>query len=169
MSTTDGSEQTLRIQEWLGADLEDHVITTAARDLYTLWRKKKSQTQFVSRRDMDIVELSPWIGRLAIHDYLPDLDDYICRVFGETVRRRIGIDLTRRRLSELPPEISKRMRARYDRVRGSGEPLLCHIMSFAMQLGVAEFERFPTELLILPLSRSGCDYDCTLVLSQALD
>lgn len=169
MSTTGGSEQTLRAQEWLGAALEEHLITTAARDLYTLWRKKKSLTEFVSRRDMDIVELSPWIGRLAIHDYLPDQDDYICRVFGETVRRRIGMDLTRRKLSELPPEIGKRMRARYDRVRGSGEPMLCHIMSFAMQLGLPESERFPAELLILPLSRSGSDHDCTLVLSQALD
>ncbi len=169
MSATGGSEQTLRAQEWLGASLESHVITAAARDLYALWRMKRSLAEFVSRRDMDIVELSPWIGRLAIHDYLPDLDDYICRLFGETVRRRIGMDLTRRRLSDLPPPIGQRMRARYDRVRTSGEPLLCHIMSFAMQLGLPENERFPAELLILPLSRSGCDHDCTLVLSQTLD
>jgi len=61
------------------------------------------------------------------------------------------------------------MRARYDRVRISGEPLLCHIMSFAIQLGIPENERFPAELLILPLSRSGYDNDCTLVFSQTLD
>jgi len=169
MSVTGRSDQTLQGQEWLGASLESHVITAAARDLYALWRMKRSQAEFVSRRDMDIVELSPWIGRLSVHDYLSDVDDYICRVFGESIRRRIGIDLTRRRLSELPPAIGQRMRARYDRVRIHGEPLLCHIMSFAMQLGLPEKESFPAELLVLPLSRSGCEHDCTLVLSQMLD
>jgi len=92
MSATGGSEQTLRAQEWLGTSLESHLISAAARNLYALWRMKRSHAEFVSRRDMDIVELSPWIGRLAIHDYLSDVDDYVCRLFGETVRRRIGMD-----------------------------------------------------------------------------
>lgn len=169
MSATGGPEQTLRTQEWLGASLEDHLITTAARDLYALWRMKRSQAEFVLRRDLDMAELSAWIGRLTVYDYLQDEDDYICRLFGESLRKRVGMDLTRRRFSELPTVIARRLRARYDRVRNSGEPLLCHAKTFVIQLGVALDESLPSELLALPLSRSGTEHDCILVLNQALD
>lgn len=169
MSMTGGTGQTFQVQERLGAALETHLITASTQELYALWRSKRSRDKFILRKELDIVELSPWIGRLAIHDYLSDTDDYICRLFGETLRRRIGMDMTRHKLSDMPQDIGQRMRARYDRVRISGEPLLCHIMSFAIQLGEPRNEHFPAELLILPLSRSGCEHDCILVLSQILD
>ena len=169
MSGTGESEQTLRAQEWLGASLESHVITAAARDLYALWRMKRSMAEFVSRRDMDIVELSPWIGRLTVYDYIYEEDDYLCRLFGEALRKRIGMDLTRRRFTELPAPIGERLRARYDRVRTSGLPLLCHVLTFVVELGIPQNERLPAELLALPLSRSNCGHDCILVLHQPLD
>lgn len=166
---SDGSAQPPGNREWLGPCLEEHLITGSVRDLYDLWTKKRAQNEFVPRKDMDIVELAPWIGRLTVYDYIHEEDDYLCRLFGEALRKRIGMDLTRRRFSELPAPIGERLRARYDRVRTSGLPLLCHVLTFVVELGIPQNERLPAELLALPLSRSNCGHDCILVLHQPLD
>lgn len=153
-------------QHWLGDAIDASLLTDSARDLLELWKSKKQQQAVVRRSTLMMDELVPWVGYLTIYDYLAEEEDFFCRLFGESTRRMVGLDLTRQRLKDLPPEIGGRMRARYMKVLKAGEPMLCHTMGFNYLQGRAQAEQQPIFLLILPLSRSGKDVDCMLVLNQ---
>lgn len=156
-------------QHWLGDAIAPSLLTESARSLLQLWTSKRQGQPLVRRSALMMEDLVPWLGCLTIYDYLADEDDFFCRLFGENTRRMVGIDLTRQKLSTLPPEIGGRMRARYLKVLKAGEPMLCHTMGFNFLQGRARAEQQPIFLLILPLSRSGTKVDCMLVLNQPRD
>ncbi len=153
---------------WMGDIILGHCRHPLTFSLLDLWNQKRGGNPHPQRRDLDVLDLRPWLGWLAIYDYLPDRDDYFCRLFGEHVRRTIGTDMTGRHMSEYPPDLYAAIRSQYDDVRRTGRPLLAHFMSSAVVVGEFQRARFPAEKLILPLSRSGTQLDCFLTLSLAI-
>lgn len=167
-TTPDSTEQEALNNRWMGDIILGHCRHPLTFSLLDLWNQKRGDHPHPLRSDLDVLDLRPWLGWLVIYDYLSDEDDYYCRLFGEHVRRSVGTDMTRHRMSEYPPYIHTAVREQYDDVRRTGRPLLAHYMSSAVVVGEFQRARVPAEKLILPLSRSGEGVDCFLTLSLAI-
>ena len=168
----DGVYPGIEIGLWSGASLVEHIESSDTAALFALWNRKAAAVAPapVARRDLDVLELGPWLGWLVLYDFDATRDDYRCRVFGDYVRRHLGMDMTNRFLSDYPDPIMRTVRSQYDLVRRLGEPLLLHYMSSQILDGEAVETVYPAEKLILPLSRGGnAAVDCFLTLNLSLE
>lgn len=70
--------------------------------LYRLWDSKRSARLMPARSDLPIEELTPWFGNLCIVDVLDGGGDFRYRLYGTTIAREAGFDMTGRLLSDYP-------------------------------------------------------------------
>lgn len=70
--------------------------------LYRLWDSKRGSRLMPARRDLTTEELTPWFGNLCIVDVLDGGKDFRYRLYGTTIAREAGFDMTGRLLSEYP-------------------------------------------------------------------
>ena len=76
------------------------------RSLVELWRTKRGCRTLPARRDFQIEELKPWLGRMHVIEVLPG--DFRFAVFATTSAQRVGVELTGRLISEAPvPDMAK--------------------------------------------------------------
>lgn len=153
---------------WIGEAVLYHCSHPSSIALTELWLERRGDRPFPLRKDLDVLDLRAWLGSLAIYDYSAEKDNYFCRLFGETIRRAVGTDMTRRWMSDYPDDLYQRIRGQYDMARQQRVPLLTRFISSAMIVGEFQNNRFPAEKLILPLSRTGDAVDCFLTYSIAL-
>ncbi len=70
--------------------------------LYRLWESKRGACSMPARSDLTTEELTPWFGNLCIVDVLDGGGDFRYRLYGTTIAREAGFDMTGRLLSEYP-------------------------------------------------------------------
>lgn len=154
---------------WVGAGMERYFEDPSLRRLYANWLSRRLESWPVRRQDLDPAELEPWLGFLVVYDYLPDRNDYICRVQGERAESHVGLDMQGALLSRYPEPLLSEVRGQYDRVRAAQEPLLVHFRLTAVRAGRAVSTPVRAEKLVLPLSHSDGTIDSFLAAIVTFD
>lgn len=134
--------------------------TTDARltDLYALWDRLRGDRAMPDRADLPPELLKPWLGNLALIDVAED-GGYRYRLYGSNFVLRFGVEMTKRTVDDLPPEQSAAVKADYDAVVRSGQPLVRRytggfdIIDINRRLDVKRTETW--ERLVLPLANRG--------------
>lgn len=145
-----------------GDDIDRTVSRALTRQLLAHWRARRGPRGVPSRRSIDMVELGPWIGDLAIWDFVAERDDYLCRLYGSRLVARLGVEMTRSWLRDYPAGLGPRLRAHFDRARLTGQPLLIVISHPIRPNPPDPAARVGAQKLVLPMIRSGDDADCLL-------
>lgn len=128
------------------AESIDHVDLQA---LYRYWDAKRAGRRLPSRRDMDVLEMQPWLGHLVLLDIIDGGRDFLVRIHGTVAASRAGEDLTKRPLSSSSHPVARNAMLEYRQVAEEGRPLLSK--SRIVRDGQPESVR----KLTLPLSDSG--------------
>jgi hypothetical protein len=66
------------------ADVSAEEASASARDLMAYWEARRLGRSMPSRRDLDVLDLAPWLGRLSLYEALGD-GDFRCRIRGTTM------------------------------------------------------------------------------------
>jgi hypothetical protein len=66
------------------ADVSADEASASARDLMAYWEARRLGRPMPVRRDLDVLDLGPWLGRLSLYEALGD-GDYRCRLRGTTM------------------------------------------------------------------------------------
>src|SRR4051794_25164739 len=95
------SKHTVRLLEYTTAWVEraDEIDHVDLRALYQYWTDKRGARRFPSRRQMDVLEMQPWLGHLVLLDILEGGRDFHVRIHGTVAASRVGEDMTKRSLS----------------------------------------------------------------------
>ena len=73
---------------------------SAVQTFYDYCRSIKPVADLADRVHFDPFKLRPWLGYIMILDDLPDVNDFLYRMYGTQIARQSGFDLTGRRVSE---------------------------------------------------------------------
>jgi len=125
----------------------------AARTLYAFWDAKRAGRAMPARRDIDPVEMKPWLARLMLIEVVEGGRDFRYRLVGSDVAQRLGFEATGKLQSELPaaPEILAQFQAEHRAVVESGRPgFAVHAYVSPVSDRWIKFER-----LLLPLGEAG--------------
>jgi hypothetical protein len=68
--------------------------------LFRYWDAKRGTRDMPERRDIDPLEMRPWLGRVVLYDVVEEPPDFRYRLFGSEIAERLGRDLTGRLVSE---------------------------------------------------------------------
>lgn len=134
--------------------------TTDARliELRDLWERKRGERAMPDRADFPPEILKPWLGNLLLID-VGDDGGYRYRLYGSNFVFRFGVEMTKRSVDDLPPEQSAVIRADYDEVVQSRQPLARRYTSGFEIIDInrrLETKRVETwERLVLPLASGG--------------
>ena len=79
-------------------------LTPFARMALDYWNAKRGARPMPSRRDLDPIEMKPFLPQVMLLEVIEGGQDFHCRVIGSDIRERIGFEMTGRRLSELNGE-----------------------------------------------------------------
>lgn len=115
------------------------------RELLALWRAKRGARATPTRADINTIELRPWLGNLMLLEVIDNGADMLYRVYGSALADYFGRDLTGRKLSSLPPQVSAVVSSEYRQAIVDPKPLtVTHRRS-------VQHARIPISKLILPL------------------
>jgi len=92
------------------------------RALYSYWAGKRDGRALPDRADIDPIEMKPWLGNLMLVERL-DGGDYLYRLYGSTFVNQFKVDMTGKRVNELPEKQAELLRSEYDAVVHSGIPM----------------------------------------------
>jgi hypothetical protein len=123
--------------------------------LLALWRGRAVPERLPARADFTVHDFRPWLGHLCILEVLGD--DLRYTLYGTAVVAIFGWDLTRRRLSELAPDVAERLAEEYRPVVASGVP------RFFSNRQLVRKEWAHVDKLALPLGADGAHVDRLLV------
>ncbi len=90
--------------------------------LYAYWASKRQGRSMPDRADIDPIEMKPWLGNLMLVERRDD-GDYIYRLYGSTFVNQFKVDMTGKRVSELPEKQAELLRVEYDAVVHSRMPM----------------------------------------------
>jgi hypothetical protein len=125
--------------------------------LYDYWRGIRHGRPVPLRRDFDPVDIPYLLGNVMLVEVLDRPRRYFVRVHGTEIARRVGFELSRRMLDDLPvPEYRDPAIAHFERVARTGLP------HRAMNEMVADHHVLRFEAVLLPLSRDGARSDMLL-------
>ena len=126
------------------ADIANQKLTA----LYELWERKRGPNPMPSRVDLDVSELKPWLGNLALID-LNAIGDGTFRLCGTNLSTRFGIDATGCRVAALSDDLVATVLSFIARVREAKAPVrdVCGRMVHGIQVTFDD--------LALPLSNDG--------------
>jgi hypothetical protein len=127
------------------------------RDLHGFWQKKRGRRPFPQRRDLDVIELWPWLGNLMLIEVENGGADYVYRVYGTVLADYFSRDLTGRRTSSLSSDVQTVVHAEYGRAIGDGQPIIVTRERTVQQ------RRIRASKLILPLGMARGTVDHLLV------
>jgi len=132
------------------------IVTPELRELFAFWHRLCDGRPWPLRAQLDIIDLKPWLGQIAMLDYERDRDDYFYRVFGSELAHELSAEMTNRWVSDWEPALAADLKRQYDKVRATGHPLVVCPESEEL------IRSRPFERLIVPLSRSNESVDCFL-------
>jgi hypothetical protein len=66
------------------AEVSADGASASARGLMAYWDARRSGRPMPVRRDLDVLDLAPWLGRLSLYEALGD-GDFQCRIRGTTM------------------------------------------------------------------------------------
>ena len=92
------------------------------RALYSYWAGKRHGRALPDRADIDPIEMKPWLGNLMLVERKDD-GDYLYRLYGSTFVNQFKVDMTGKRVNELPEKQAELLRSEYDAVVHSGIPM----------------------------------------------
>jgi hypothetical protein len=109
------------------------------------------------RRDLDVLELRPWLGNLMLIDVLEDGRDFRYRLYGSILAQYYGRDLTGKTTEHVRPEARDLVRQEYRTVLASREPAV------VLRDRQVNLRTMRVAKLVLPLSTDGAALDMLLV------
>ncbi|MEK9971350.1 MAG: PAS domain-containing protein [Ferrovibrio sp.] len=92
------------------------------RALYSYWAGKRDGRALPDRADIDPIEMKAWLGNLMLVERLEN-GDYLYRLYGSTFVNQFKVDMTGKRVNELPEKQAELLRSEYDAVVHSGIPM----------------------------------------------
>jgi hypothetical protein len=69
--------------------------------IYDYWKAKRGARAMPARRDLDPIELKPYLGSIILYDVLREPLDFRYRLVGTHIALAMGRDLTGRKLSDV--------------------------------------------------------------------
>jgi len=66
------------------ADVSVDEASASARSLMAYWETRRLGRPMPVRRDLDVLDLAPWLGRISLYEALGD-GDFRCRIRGTTM------------------------------------------------------------------------------------
>jgi hypothetical protein len=90
--------------------------------LYAYWAAKRQGRPMPDRANIDPIEMKPWLGNLMLVERKDD-GDYIYRLYGSTFVNQFKVDMTGKRVNELPEQQASLLRTEYDAVVHSRMPM----------------------------------------------
>ena len=90
--------------------------------LYAYWASKRQGRSMHDLADIDPIEMNPCLGNLMLVERRDD-GDYVYRLYGSTFVNQFKVDMTGKRVSELPPQQAELLRTEYDAVIHSRMPM----------------------------------------------
>ena len=127
------------------------------RDLHGFWQHKRGERVFPRRKDLDVIELWPWLGNLMLIEVENGGTDFLYRVYGTVLADYFSRDLTGRRTSSLAGDVQAVVRGEYARTIDKGEPIIVTRERTVQQ------RRIRASKLILPLGPQAETIDHLLV------
>jgi len=100
------------------ADIANQKLTA----LEELWERRRGPGPMPSRADLDVSELRPWLGNLALID-LNGVGDGTFRLCGTNLSTRFGIDATGCRVAALSDDLVTTVLSFISRVREAKAPV----------------------------------------------
>lgn len=92
------------------------------RALYAYWAGKRNGRALPDRADIDPIEMKSWLGNLMLVERKDD-GDYLYRLYGSTFVNQFKVDMTGKRVNQLPAQQAELLRSEYDAVVHSGIPM----------------------------------------------
>lgn len=142
------------------------------RALYGYWAGKRAGRALPDRSDIDPIEMKPWLGNLMLVERLAG-GDYLYRLYGSTFVNQFKVDMTGKRVNELPEKQAELLRSEYDAVVHSGIPMS---RRYTATFDYTSRDKRSTwqverswERLALPLTAGGPDVKMLLVAAFPLE
>jgi hypothetical protein len=133
------------------------------RGLFEHWDARRGERAMPARRDIDVIELAPWLGHLMLIDVLDAGREFRYRVYGSTLAEYYGHDFTGRTTEAVRPEARELVRREYRDVIAGRRPLL------VLRDRKIRYRTMRVAKLALPLSTDGIALDMLLVGSYPLE
>lgn len=131
------------------------------RRFYGDWEFRRAGRRFPARHDFDPFELKYALGTLTLFEVLNDPRDYRYRLCGSITTARYGLDLTGKRVSEIPdPALRQVVRSHLDEVLQREAPVVRYYDRVQIGGWVVH-----GEVLALPLSRDDRTIDMVFTAS----
>jgi hypothetical protein len=127
------------------------------RALHKFWERKRGERPLPARKDLDVIDLWPWLGNLMLIEVQDRGVDYLYRVYGTILADYFSRDLTGRRTSSLTADVQAVVRQEYDQAINEARPIVVTRARSVQQ------KRIRASKLILPLGPSGGPVDHLLV------
>lgn len=142
------------------------------RALYSYWAGKRHGRALPDRADIDPIEMKAWLGNLMLVERL-DGGDYLYRLYGSTFVNQFKVDMTGKRVNELPEKQAELLRSEYDAVVHSGIPMS---RRYTATFDYTSRDKRSTwqverswERLALPLTAGGAEVKMLLVAAFPLE
>jgi|HigsolmetaAR201D_1030396.scaffolds.fasta_scaffold53529_2 Uncharacterized protein conserved in bacteria len=137
--------------------VEIEQLPESLRSLHAFWDRCRAGRVMPLRRDIDVLDLRPWLGHLMLIDVIDGGADYRYRVYGSVIASYFNRDLTGRCVSSLAPSVQEVVHAEYGYVVRHAVPL-----AISRRRSVQFFSMVMARL-ILPLTVTGRDVEMLLV------
>jgi hypothetical protein len=118
-------------------------------ELYQLWNARRGARRMPDRADFSTADLRPWLGQIHLIEVLDHGKDFRYLVFGTDIARYYDVEMTRRLVSEWPPEMRDAAFTTYSRVVRDACPY--HVR----QNELAQGRLHSNHRLVLPLAKDG--------------
>jgi len=132
-------------------------------DLLDFWHQKCAGRRMPARKDFDVFELRPWLGRLHLVQVVAGGEDFRFTIYGSEVAVLHGTDLTGKALSSIAEPARESVRRAYAATCRSRAPL------FIEDDRLVRSSLTRLENLILPLSDDGRTVNRLLIGVSAIE
>ncbi len=134
-------------------------MDAALRKALTVWESKGRDGLLPARKDIDVLDLRPLIGRIHLVDVSdPDPANYRFRLFGSAIRFDGDKNYTNFAIgAHTSPSYRQALMEDYAAVTFTGTP------SYQQVVAVVNFQRYSYSRLILPLADDGRRVDQLMV------
>ena len=132
------------------------------RGLLDYWESRRGEREMPLRRDIDVLDLGPWLGNLMLIEVLEGGRDFRYRVYGSMLAQYYGRDLTGKTTDVVRPEARDLVRQEYRAVLVDRQPVL------VLRDRQVKHRTMRVAKLVLPLSSTGAALDMLLVGSYPL-
>jgi hypothetical protein len=137
--------------------VDKELTAPALLRLYDYWERKRGARHWPARRDIDPLDFGYVLGNIALIDVFGEPPAFRVRLFGDNLVRKIGVEVTGKRLEDIPlPQLREHFALRCRQIVERGTPYRTKGDYFM------DGRASRHELLVLPLSADGTRIDMLL-------